>query len=116
MKKLLLIIPLLSSGCVFRHNVPAPTDYHNLSKLLVTGMSKQDVIKVLGNPASKDIRGKREIYYFYSIDEETKTTEVLNYTLLLPLNMFGGTPVINVRREISTLTVYFDENGKLEKF
>lgn len=116
MKKLLLIISLLLVGCTFRHNVPPPSDYQSLSKLLVTGMSKEDVIKILGNPASKDIKGKRETYYFYSEDEETKTADVLNYTLLLPLNIFGGTPVINVRRESSTLTVYFDENGKLERF
>lgn len=115
MKKLTLAVYLLLAGCTFAYDVPPPIDYTSLTKDLTVGMSKEEVVKILGQPKSKSFSGKKEIYQFYSKGEDN-TPDIINYTILLPLNMFGGTPVINKKVRTSSLKVYFDEKGRLEKF
>lgn len=59
MKKLTLAVSLLLAGCTFAYDVPPPIDYTSLTKDLAVGMSKEEVVKILGQPKSKSFSGKK---------------------------------------------------------
>lgn len=99
MKKLLSILFVCSflSSC---GSLPPPTNYETLSRSLMVGMTKKEVISILGVPTSKEITGKKEQYHYYSRGV---------YDVI-----FRGSPL--PRQSTSSLRAYFDENGLLESF
>lgn len=77
-KMILLVLALFIVAC---------TNYKNLTNALAPGMTKQEVVNVMGNPYEKSIDGKKETYYYTS-----------------------GSGTFRTQAKIS-----FDENGHLEK-
>ena len=95
---------------------PAPIDYDSLSKNLTTGMSKTEVIKILGLPKNKSIDGNKETYYYSSIAESSVVPKLLSRTVFIPFGILTGRDMIKEKLGTSEITLEFDENGKLEKF
>ncbi|MGY4673982.1 outer membrane protein assembly factor BamE domain-containing protein [Ursidibacter arcticus] len=101
MKKLLSILFV----CTFLSNcgsLPPNTNYETLSRSLTVGMTKQEVISILGEPTSKEIKGKKETYNY----DSTGVYRVI----------YQISPVPLPSQSTSYLHAYFDENGLLESF
>lgn len=94
---------------------PAPIDYSGLAKNLTTGMTKAEVVKILGTPQSKLIRNSKESYYYSSTAESSIGLTVLNATLLLPFSLAIQKDTISEELGTSKVELEFDSNGKLEK-
>ena len=101
MKKLLSILFVCTflSSC---GSIPPNTNYETLSRSLMVGMTKQEVISILGEPTSKKIEGKKETYDY----DSTGVYRVI----------YQVSPVPLPRQSTSYLHAYFDENGLLERF
>lgn len=101
MKKALFVLFAVTflSAC---GSLAPSTNYKQLSRNLTVGMTKQQVIAVLGTPKSKKINGKKEEYKYNS---RGAYQEIYYYS-----------PIPLPYQEISNLDAYFDENGLLESF
>lgn len=99
MKKIILISIFFISSC---GSLPPSTNYETLSLKLTTGMTKEQVIEVLGEPTSKEINGKKEEYKYNS----RGLYNVIEHIAPIPLP----------NQKISRLNAYFDERGLLKNF
>lgn len=114
MKKLLLSIVVCLTACT--KYIDPPVNYAELSNKLTVGMAKEEVIRILGVPKEKTIKGNEEVYYYHSRAETDLSTSLVNYTLLLPVGFIIGQDPIDQKRCESHFYTYFNENGKLSKF
>lgn len=110
MKKYIFII-FISLCFINSCSINPSKDYSTLSNNLLTGMTKQEVINILGNPVNKKIEGKKEIYEFRS---DSYTAATLGNLVFLPVVVLAQGSVFNGKS--SSLVAYFDENGLLESF
>lgn len=109
MKKLLSIFMMVLnlSACT----LSPPVNYDTLSLKLTTGMTKQQVINILGEPTYKEIAGNKEKYKYES---SSHTSATIGNILLLPIEAIGQTLIFEGSKSI--LWAYFDENGLLESY
>lgn len=114
MKKLFLSIVVCLTACT--KYIDPPVNYAELSNKLTVGMTKEDVVRILGVPKEKRIKGNEEVYYYYSRAEKDLSTSLVNYTLLLPVGLIIGQDPIEQKRCESHFYTYFNENGKLSRF
>lgn len=98
---------LILSACT----LSPPVNYDTLSLKLTTGMTKQQVINILGEPTYKDISGNKEKYEYRSSSDSSAT---IGNILLFPLVVIGQVPIFKDSK--SVLWAYFDENGLLESY
>ena len=116
MKKLLFLLGITMFIVSCTQYKPPPIDYNSLSKDLTIGMSKNEVVKILGMPKSKEINGNKETYYYFSMAEPSIVPKLLSRTIFIPFGIIAQRDVIKEELEYSQLIVEFDEKGKLEKF
>lgn len=116
MKKFLFLLGISISIISCTQYKPAPIDYNSLSNSLTTGMSKTEVIKILGVPKNKSIHGNKETYYYSSMAESSIVPKLLSRTVFIPFGIITGRDMIKEKLGTSEITLEFDENGKLEKF